>query len=181
MSNRTLEQKKFFAFIKHIKEHDHPLTQATAYYQDLYNRFGVGKWFLSWNWSAFLWEMVGLPFVWFFYRRMYFNGLIISLLQTLSMHAIIWTSAYMGWDFFFVRIGVRLLNMVASLALGVFANALYFHFIKSRMTDPQAKVPPGGTNWMVGFIIGAIFLIYLNMLLHNPDLMPAELRGFVGR
>lgn len=63
-------------------------------------KFDASKSYASWNWAAAIWAFFGLPFVWFFYRKMYKIGAILlviclalSLVSVLAIAPVFQTAA----------------------------------------------------------------------------------------
>lgn len=151
MHKNPTEQKKFFAFIKSQREHHVPLTSETRYYQNLYNDFGLGKFFPSWNWSVFFLALVGVEHYWFFYRRMYMFGSVWYVLKSLLLGTLFLAAYHLG--VFQVKIIISLLKMAITLGLGVYANALYFAFLKRKIKKKNIVLPVSGTNWVAPLIL----------------------------
>ncbi len=67
----TLTRTKFLDFIKNTSPLPDRIGNAPAHYGKVYDKHSGKKWFISWNWAAFFWGLLGLPLVWMLYRRMY--------------------------------------------------------------------------------------------------------------
>ncbi|MES2253120.1 MAG: hypothetical protein V4482_05510 [Pseudomonadota bacterium] len=90
MINITREQ--FFSFIKTEKDKDGVVSKATQHYLDYFDKYqSTGK-KGGWNWSVLIFSMCPFLFYfseyafvsslfWFFYRRMYFYGILIPVTE----------------------------------------------------------------------------------------------------
>ncbi|MEI8320786.1 MAG: hypothetical protein WCG05_02090 [Alphaproteobacteria bacterium] len=181
MVKHSTEQKKFLAFIKSAKETNPPFGPDTRYYLDLYEHFRLGKWFQSWNWAVFLLSFFDLDYYWFLYRRMYWNAFFLFLGRTTFIVSLIFALQKVNLGPYLPKIIIYLFRMILSLGLGVFANALYFKFVKRKMYS----VKPGqglGPNPILPIIVLMIQIAYLSMifrlLIDQPEAFKKLLQGF---
>lgn len=141
----TISRSQFLGFIRKSKEigvKEDALTSATRYYLRNFDRHGKKGGFISWNWPAAL-----FPVSWLLYRRMYLFGFLYMLLRAL---AFLWIdSPGVGISFF--------------LVMGLFGNALYFFFIKYKLSKGVTHLSPSGLALLLSLIfaplVGSIILI----------------------
>lgn len=123
------------------------------YYQRMFQKSISGKNFSSWNWSAFI-----FPVYWLFYRKMYKEAFILTILLPFS---------------YFTLIGAIPLHII----IGMFANSVYYSkglsIIKNSLNlqESDAKIyveEHGGTSFkavflavlvMVSISVGTIMLL----------------------
>jgi len=181
MVKHLTEQKKFLAFIKSAKETSPPFGRHTQYYLDIYERFHLGKWFQSWNWAVFLLSFFDIDYYWFLYRRMYLNALFIFLLRTAFVKSLILVMEKVNLGPYLPKVSIYLFKMILSLGLGVFANAIYFKFVKKEMYFVK-KTQGTGPNWILPSTLLMIQVTYLSLILRlladQPETLKKLIQGF---
>ena len=96
----------------------------TGYYLGHFERFDQGgKITLTWNWPAFIFS-----FFWLVYRGMYGYAWLYFILAILLYYI----SSY-------------LYVIVAFIAFPLFANAIYYRFLKNRLEKIRRSIPSGNT------------------------------------
>ncbi|MCP4923390.1 MAG: DUF2628 domain-containing protein [bacterium] len=95
------------------------------------------QWVFSWNWSAAL-----FPDLWMFYRKMYWQGLLVFFVSYVSGYLI---SYLIGTDSFVDGLIPYFFTFFLS---GAFGNALYFRDLKHRIeNDLPRKGVSVGAVW----------------------------------
>lgn len=175
----SYDSQKFLAYLKGGR---YQTDRHTQYYIDLYQRFGLNQTgFLSWNWSVFFLALFDNELYWFLYRRMYLYAVIGFFLKTFFVGGILFIGANWHGEVLFFKFSGGLFRMAVSLFLGVFSSAIYFHFLKKKMTRYQEVVRPG-TDFMTPTIFFLVQTAYTSMvfsyLKHNPQVLGSLLGQF---
>lgn len=137
MGDMTREQ--FFEIIK--KKRDVSISEccySTKRYLKWYDKHFCKIFFVSWNWSAFVFGAM-----WIFYRNVLWFSL--PVLFYICLEAIF----YMHTNF------IHLLFIIISFAFGLFGNALYFYTLK-RIYDFDAKLQGPRKRYI---LLGLFFLL----------------------
>ena len=109
---------------------------------------GIDTFTPTWNWSAF-----GFTFIWMLYRKMYLQALVT-----------------------FIIFCVPGVNIILHVAVGVFANYLYYKHAKDQILEARAHYSPqdlnpalneiGGVHgWAItaGIIVGVILIVTFSL------------------
>jgi len=128
----------------------------TYYYMDKWAKSQYNSSFISWNWPAFIFNLV-----WFWFRKMYIYTIILFIIPLVALFVL------PTWAYYLVNLGI-------AIGCGLLADKLYIkHSIKEiRDINSTAGVHPlllsqrikntGGVTWVpfiILSIIGALGLI----------------------
>jgi hypothetical protein len=142
----------------------------TDYYLARFQKFTRGKSLVSWNWPALF-----VPLFWFLYRKMWaYAALYVFVLPIVSAVVFVVLSAVFPQD---TAIGVAwLLQLgIVLVVLPMFANALYYRTVQSRIRKAKAHAPDrdrqlralaseGGTSNAAFVILLFLFIPFIGIL-----------------
>ena len=124
-----------------------------------------GRW-VSWNWSAFVFGDA-----WLFYRKMYFYGIIYTLIRIL-LTPLVTTPNFLKTPFDLDLLALLAPHtLIMNLALGIVGNQLYFQYAQRKVLPASAKYAanhlPLRIESIGGVSLAALLLIPLLALLEN--------------
>ena len=143
----TISRDEFFDFIKNKKDTDGNISTSTQHYLNYFDQYQKTGKIKCWNWAG-LWD-----YWWFFYRRMYRNGLIIIIFNIFfDILCLKYTKAY-----FFVNGAYTLIINPVSwfvdisffVFLTMYSNYTYLSYANKQISKGILR---GGTS------VGAIFV-----------------------
>jgi hypothetical protein len=152
MINITREQ--FLNFIKTSKDKDDKLSSSTQHYLDYFDRYQQTEKKGNWNWSAF-WS------IWFFYRRMYWDGLAIGMLSLYSDKLINYITKHFSLGVWknVLEIGVPLLFIVFVMR---YADYMYLRHASKKISKGVEK---SGTSKTALIITVALLVCFCSIIL----------------
>lgn len=139
----TISEKQVLDFVRSKKEmQNNSYTAETIYYMDVFKKNKNKKWFLSWNWGAFLASLFCYHISWLIYRRMYLYTTL-SIILILVLYVLDLLLGQKTQLFSIILMG---LYVFSPLFFAIFGNALYFYNMR-RMLSKQSM--HGGTNNLI--------------------------------
>ena len=161
----TLNQ--FFDFVKASNsEHFADMltwTYSTKKYMTVFNKHGHKAFFLSWNWSAFLFN-----FYWLLYRKLYRPIIFSILLSVIVIIAVVFIQAYPSW----VPpqwLGLIIMTMIGIgtifYLIGFGALANWYYVSRAKKLIVEGNNVKGGVSYT-----GLVILIILKLLSSISDM-----------
>ncbi len=160
-------RENFFNFIKTPSETEALYSDSTAYYLSLFDLHYPRQTFPSWNWCSFLFGTA-----WMVYRGMYAYAAILSCLQVALGSAFLFLCSHFSFQHPPLT---ALYQILVSVALGVYGNALYFRYSANKINRGVVHGAPSLSAATLYLLSVAVCGALSFFILGTPGFLPTNL------